>query len=267
MSLDRNTGDECPPVAVLNVDGNSPFVLLCDHASNRLPEPYDQCLGISQTDKMAHIAWDPGALGVSKHLSNLLDAPLVYSTLSRLIIDCNRHQNAADLIPSVSELTKIPGNADVPNTERARRIAMAYAPFHKAAEQVLARREAANKPVAVVSIHTYTPVYKGTARPWQIGLIHAEDKRLAQPALTALRRIPGLQVGDNEPYAPADGVYYTIKRHGQDRGHKCLMIEIRNDEVRTPEQEENWANILAAVLTEALAHEGNRLPAAGGLHA
>src|SRR5436305_11817834 len=91
-----------PPAITINAEGRSPFVLECDHASNRIPEPYND-LGLSAIERLRHIAWDPGALSVSRNLVELLDAPLVHSTVSRLVIDCNRTHDAPDLIPTLSE--------------------------------------------------------------------------------------------------------------------------------------------------------------------
>ncbi|MTH99822.1 N-formylglutamate amidohydrolase [Roseibium sp. RKSG952] len=267
MDSGKSTSGPVAPVALVNESGNSPFVLVCDHASNRLPSPYDQTLGLSVADKQAHIAWDPGALGTALHMSALLDAPLVHSTISRLVIDCNRDTAAHDLIPALSERTEIPGNVNLSREERARRIALAHAPFHGAIEQLINDRLAQGTETVVVSVHTYTPVYKGIRRQWEIGLIYDRDASLAFPALEALRRDPALTVGDNAPYSPRDGVYYTLRRHGEDRGLKALMIEIRNDEVARPEQERLWGEKLAAVLSEALAAAKAGEPRQGEAHA
>ncbi|MBD8892234.1 N-formylglutamate amidohydrolase [Roseibium litorale] len=246
-----------PPVKTLNEAGTGPFVLVCDHASNRVPPGYGT-LGLSEADLKAHIAWDPGALGVAQALSRLTNSPLVHSNISRLIIDCNRDTSAPDLIPPVSELTVVPGNQGLDEAERERRIALSHTPFHAAIDALIEKRLADGRQTAIISIHTYTPIYKGIARPWEIGLIYDTDASLAEPALAALKADAGLTVGDNEPYSPADGVYYTLKHHGQDRGLKSLMIEIRNNEVATPEAELEWAERLAPVLMNALEAAGGQ---------
>jgi predicted N-formylglutamate amidohydrolase len=164
-------------VAVENADGAGPFVLVCDHASNFFPPPYDTSLQISEADKKAHIAWDPGALGVARGLSRALDAPLVYSTVSRLIVDCNREETRPDLMPCLSETTQIAGNRDLSADEKAFRLNLAHRPFHQAIDRLLNERKAGGLPTAVVSVHTYTPVYKGKFRPWEIGLIYESDDR------------------------------------------------------------------------------------------
>lgn len=251
MGVSPQTGGMARAVAVENAEGVGPFVILCDHASNFFPPPYDVALGLSEADKSAHIAWDPGALGVAKGLSASLDAPLVYTTVSRLIIDCNREENRADLIPSLSETTQISGNRDLSEDEKAFRLNLVHRPFHEAIDKVLDQREARELPTAVVSIHSYTPVFKGNDRPWEIGLIYDNDRRLAEPVLADLKDRGDLTVGDNEPYAPSDGVSYTIRRHGEDRQLPCLMIEIRNNEVKTAKEEARWTEMLAPILTRA----------------
>ncbi len=251
MGAGLPAGEVNRAVAVENAEGAGPIVLVCDHASNFFPPPYDTSLNVSDADKKAHIAWDPGALGVARGLSRALDAPLVFTTVSRLIIDCNREENRPDLIPCLSETTEISGNRDLSQEEKASRIDLAHRPFHTAIDEVLDQRKDKGLPSAVVSIHSFTPVYKGQARPWEIGLIYETDRRLADPVLADLRARGDLTVGDNEPYSPADGVYYTIHRHGEERQLPCLMIEIRNDEITTPEEEARWSELLAPVLAAA----------------
>lgn len=264
MGSSHQNGGMTRAVEVLNAEGAGELVLLCDHASNHFPPPYDHCLGVSEDDKSAHIAWDPGALGVAKALSKALDCPLVYTTISRLIIDCNREEDREDLTPSLSELTEIKGNKDLSEEERRFRLDLVHRPFHDAIDRLLSFRGERGLPSAVVSVHTYTPVYKGEQRPWEIGLISENDRRLADPVLEGLSSHGGLTVGDNEPYAPSDGVYYTVRRHGENRSLPCLMIEIRNDEVTTSDEEQRWADLLGPLLKSAAQAA---LQTSGGEHA
>ena len=258
MEIRATSRTDLPAVNVFNRSGSSSIVLVCDHASNRMPLPYDQSLGISEADKFAHIAWDPGALGVSLELSRLLDAPLVASTVSRLIIDCNRDEAAIDLIPEISETTVIPGNANLSDIERRKRIELSHRPFHQAIEELLDERAAKGQSTAVISVHSFTPVYKGQQRPWEIGLISGDNRSLIDPVIDDLKNRTQLQVGDNEPYSPRDGVYYTLSRHGEKRGLPSLMIEIRNDEISTPEMENRWGALLAPVLERAVLSQNGR---------
>jgi predicted N-formylglutamate amidohydrolase len=239
---------ETGPVRVLNRDAVGPFVLVCDHASNHIPEGYGT-LGLPASDLTRHIAWDPGAAPVSRIMAGRLGAVLVESAVSRLIVDCNRPLDAPDLMPALSETTAIPANLSVPAEERARRIALAHAPFHDAIETIVSERLAVGRPTMLVSIHSFTPVYRGVPRPWHVGIIHDEDERLSAPMIEALSAIDDVVVGDNEPYAPADRVYYTLERHARSRELPCAMIEIRNDEICDPAGHALWADRLATILS------------------
>lgn len=248
-----------PPAVTINAGGASPFVLVCDHASNRIPEDYGD-LGLSAIDRLRHIAWDPGALAVSLRLSELLDAPLIHSTVSRLVIDCNRTHAAPDLIALVSETTEIPGNKQVGDNERARRIADFHDPFHAAIKAVLDQRAASGKETILVAMHSFTPSYAGVARPWPIGLIHGLDTAYTREVAKALRAAePALNVGWNEPYAALNGVTYTLEHHGDGRGLQSVMIEIRHDEILEPEGIAHWAALLARCLEAA--RQGSRTTA------
>jgi predicted N-formylglutamate amidohydrolase len=230
-----------------NRAGMGPVVLLCDHASNFVPAEYGT-LGLDPRELDRHIAWDPGALPVARAMSELLDAPLVAAGVSRLIIDCNRPLQAPDLIPETSESTTVPANLGLDAAERARRVALSHAPFHAEVEALVEERGKAGQDSWLVSIHSFTPIYRGVARPWQVGILHDADRRLSDPMLAALDAMPGLTVGDNEPYSPADRVYYTLERHARSRGLPCVMIEIRNDEIATEAGQVLWAERLAGLL-------------------
>jgi predicted N-formylglutamate amidohydrolase len=245
-----------PPVLVFNAEGRSPFVLACDHASNRFPDRYGD-LGLTPQQRLMHVAWDPGAMAVALQLSDLLDAPLVASTVSRLVIDCNRDHDAPDLIPVMSERTEIPGNRGVGDNERAERIGAYHAPFHGALEAVLDARREAGIETLLVTVHSFTPVYKDVARPWPIGLIHARDDRFTAALRDALAADEAsLDIGWNQPYSALNGVTYTLEHHGDERGLEATMIEIRHNEILEPEGVRLWAARLARCLTAALGSRG-----------
>lgn len=242
-----------PPALTINAEGTSPFVLVCDHASNRIPDDYGG-LGLSAIERLRHIAWDPGALAVSLALVELLDAPLVRSTVSRLVIDCNRAHDAHDLIPLISENTEIPGNRGIGGNERARRIADFHDPFHASIDAVLNRRAAAGQETILIAMHSFTPIYKGVARPWPIGLIHGVDDGYTEAVFEALKAEDrDLNVGWNEPYAALNGVTYTLEHHGDGRALRSTMIELRNDEILDAGGIALWAGRLARSLETARA--------------
>lgn len=236
-------------VEVERLDGASPYVFVCDHASNFVPNQYGT-LGLDASELTRHIAWDPGALPVSRGLSSALDATLIHSGISRLVIDCNRPVDASDLFWTVSETTVIPGNQNLDEAARAERIALAYTPFHDAIDRIVAQRLSAGRETWLVSVHSFTPIYKGVSRPWHIGIIHDADERLSTPLANRLRQMKGITVGDNEPYSPADRVYFTLERHARSRGLPCAMIEIRNDEIADEVGQRAWVERLAGILRQ-----------------
>lgn len=245
-----------PPVLVFNAGGRSPFVLACDHASNRFPERYGD-LGLTPHQRLMHVAWDPGAMAVALELSDLLDAPLVASTVSRLVIDCNRAHDAPDLIPAISERTDIPGNRNVGDNERADRIGAYHQPFHETLDGMLEARRLSGTPTVFVTVHSFTPIYKDVPRPWPIGLIHGRDTGFTSALRDALVvDDPTLDIGWNQPYSALNGVTYTLEHHGDGRGLDATMIEIRHNEILEPEGARLWAARLARCLTAALGSRG-----------
>ena len=187
----------------------------------------------------------------------MLDAPLVYSTVSRLIIDCNRALDAPDLIATVSETTSSSGQC-IAYRRRApaadRSVPRAIPPRHR---RVIERASRLGAPTALIAIHSFTRVYRGVARPWEASLIFDRNRRLADILIDGLVG-DGLNVGVNEPYSPADRVYYTLSRHAEARGLDCAMIEIRNDLVRIGARRTEWAERIAGILSPAVVGERSR---------
>lgn len=234
-------------VRIENPDGAGQFVVICDHASNYIPEELHS-LGLSEESKGLHIAWDPGALPVARQVAERLDAPLCWPDMSRLVIDCNRGPDAADLILAKSEGRDIPGNRAVTEAERSRRFATVHKPYHDAISDLLAARAANGILTALIAVHSFTPVYLGRPRPWQIGIVFDDDRRLADQLIRALKTDAKLTVGINEPYSPGDGVYYTLHRHAAADDLPSVMIEIRNDEIADKAGQRAWADRLSGIL-------------------
>ena len=238
------------PVVVENPEGTGPFVIVCDHASNRIPEEYEP-FELADDALATHIAWDPGALAVARRLSKRLDAPLLWPDVSRLIIDCNRAPDAKSLIVTESEGRKVPANHGLPEAERSRRLNQIHGPYHAAIDACLEHRLARRQPTALIAVHSYTPVYLGKARPWQVGIVFGEDRRMADLLIRELEAEPALFVGINEPYSPEDQVYYTVERHAHPSALPAVMIEIRNDEIGDQSGQRKWADRLGGILAIA----------------
>jgi predicted N-formylglutamate amidohydrolase len=232
---------EPPAYEIVNPGGASAAFLICDHASNRIPRRLGT-LGLTETQHADHIAWDPGAADMARRLSALLDAPLVLSGYSRLVIDCNRPLDSTQLTAPVSGGVTVPGNAAVTAEDRAARLNELHRPYHRAITAMLEAR--AGRPTLLLSIHSFTPELDDGPRPWRIAIAYGADDRLARLLIPALRA-DGTVVGDNQPYSVSAWSDYSIPVHGEARGIPHVLVETRQDGIRTPETAAIWAEKLA----------------------
>ncbi len=234
---------EAPAARVLNAHGRAHAVLICEHASRFIPAALNG-LGLDEAAASSHAAWDIGALDLSVELMGALDAPLVHSRVSRLVYDCNRPPERIDAMPRVSEVFSVPGNANLTNAQREQRIRDVYEPFAQLVSSTLDTRP---EPPVVITIHSFTPVYKGKPRSVELGILHDEDDRAAQLMLRHSES-SGLHVALNEPYSATDGVTHTLREHAIRRGLPNVMIEIRNDLIDTPTGVNHIAGLLTPIL-------------------
>ncbi|GGC71325.1 N-formylglutamate amidohydrolase [Chelatococcus reniformis] len=255
--------DEPAPVTVRNPDGRSPLLLVADHAGNRFPRALGR-LGVPEHEWERHIGWDIGIAGVCHLMADALDATLIQQNYSRLIVDCNRPPEALTSMPAISESTPIPGNASIDERARAARVCEIFHPYHNRIAAELDARQRADRPTTLIAMHSFTPVFKGTPRPWHVGLLYNRDRRLAGPLLALLERETGLVVGDNEPYSVSDTTDYTVPVHGERRGLPHIAIEIRQDLIADGDGQRLWAARFARLLTRA-ADEMTAAPAAAAL--
>jgi predicted N-formylglutamate amidohydrolase len=237
------------PVLDHNAAGRSPFLLTCDHYGRAIPHLLGD-LGLPEGELKRHIAWDIGIAGVAEALSNDLDAHLIAQRYSRLVIDCNRPPGVVSSIPLISEATVIPGNQRIaPGAAELRRQAI-FDPYHHHIGEVIDRRLHQSIPTVLVSLHSFTPVYAGIARPWHIGTLYQNDTRLPPLLLRLLRAEGNLVVGDNEPYAVSENTDYTIPVHGDKRGLINSGIEIRQDLIADQAGQTEWADRLSRIFAE-----------------
>jgi predicted N-formylglutamate amidohydrolase len=246
------TTEEPPAVELVNETGAAPVLLICDHASPRVPRRLGN-LGLSASELSRHIGWDIGAADVTRHLAQRLNAPAVLSGYSRLVVDCNRHLDDPTLMPAVSDGTAIAANATLAPEERQARLDALYYPYHRAIAHALDRLAAAGIAPALLSIHSCTPEMNGAFRPWHIGICWEQDRRLAGPVLQALRRRPDLIVGDNQPYGLDSREDRSVPVHAMRRGLPHLQVEFRQDLIATPAEAIRWGEILLEALRPALA--------------
>ncbi|MCF8475340.1 MAG: N-formylglutamate amidohydrolase [Emcibacter sp.] len=227
---------------VLNDHGKADIILICEHASNYIPPEYNN-LGLSHDFLTQHIAWDIGMEQLTRQLSARLNAPAIIATFSRLLIDPNREEDHATLIPSVSDQIIIPGNQNITMQERERRRNIYYHPFHDRIEELVRDKLNIHHAPLVCGMHSFTPIMNGFSRPWQVGMLWNKDPRLAK-ALQQRLSARGYHVGDNEPYSGRD-LFFTMNRHGHNHGIPHVTIEIRQDDVSEPKAIEKWTDILA----------------------
>jgi predicted N-formylglutamate amidohydrolase len=239
------------PVTVENAKGRSAILLVCEHASRKLPASLGT-LGLSAEALDAHIAWDPGALAVARRISGLLDATLIFQNFSRLAYDCNRPPEAPDAMPEVSEIFEIPGNCAISIAERQARVDEIYRPFQQTLAQTIRERSKAGRATVIVTIHSFTPIYKGESRRVEVGILHDRDTRMADQMLEFARQDQRFVMGRNQPYGPEDGVTHTLKEHGLANGLMNVMIEVRNDLVRNETGQGVMAGFLAGLISESL---------------
>lgn len=225
------------------------WLVTCDHATNFVPDFINGGdLGLPAEDMARHIAYDPGAYGVSRYLGELLNAPVVASNFSRLVIDPNRGTDDPTLLMKLYDGTIIPANRHADDAELTRRLEACYLPYHNTVAEIAAQR----KDTVIVSVHSFTPQLRGRPkRPWEIGILYPKHERLSPIVIDLLRQQGDLTVGDNQPYSgyyPGD----SIDKHATKHGRPNTLIELRNDLIADEAGQRAWAKRLADLLPQAL---------------
>lgn len=230
---------------ILRENGAAGMVLLCDHASNRIPPEYKR-LGLKAGDLQKHIAWDIGAGGITRALSQVLDAPAVLATFSRLLVDPNRELDDMTLFLEVSDGITIPGNHNLTRAEKERRLRRFYHPYHGACEAVIRARFQSHP--AIIGIHTFSPIYGGESRTLEFAVMWNRDERLARRVGAAFEG-HGYKVGWNEPYS-GHRFFGTMDRHGAGNRLPHVTIEVRQDLVARASGQKHFARLIAECLRE-----------------
>ena len=236
------------PFELLCPQGDPRLLLVCDHASNAVPPPYGS-LGLPETSFTRHIAYDIGARDVVERISERLNAPAILAGFSRLLIDPNRGEDDPTLVMRLSDGEIIPGNASAESAEIEKRITDFHRPYHRAIDDAIERALGAEMSPVLISVHSFTPAWRGRERPWHCGILWWGDKPTADFCLSYLGRESGLVVGDNEPYSgELEGD--SMDRHGTRRGISHALIEIRQDLIASREGCAEWAERLAPMLMQ-----------------
>jgi predicted N-formylglutamate amidohydrolase len=239
--------DEAPVYELLREAGRSPFLLTADHAGRAIPRALGD-LGGPRAEMDRHIAWDIGIAGVTRRLSEALDATTILQAYSRLVIDCNRQPHVLSAFPKVSEATPIPGNEGLDEVDKAARRAAIFDPYHGAIRRLVVERAR----TVYVAMHSFTPVYLAQARPMHVAVLYNRNPRLSKILADLLRVEGGLVVGENAPYRVTDETDYGVPVHAERNGLDYLEIEIRQDLIAGEAGQAEWAALLARLLPEAL---------------
>ena len=248
---------ERPAARIYNASGQAPIILVCDHASRFIPTALDG-LGLSADVARSHVAWDIGAFDLALELSAAFDAPLVASRISRLVYDCNRPPYAPNAMPTRSEVFDIPGNRGLSDTARTTRVQEVYEPFRNCLSGALDVQTVrlAGGPVALVTVHSFTPTYHGKPRNVELGLLHDADPTLALAMMAEAASALALNTQLNAPYDASDGVTHTLKEHAIPRGLPNVMLELRNDLIAEHGRVARTAHGLAQLLERGLGRVG-----------
>lgn len=251
-----NTPVEFPPVSLFNDDGRASLLLVCEHASSYLPAQFEN-LRLAEEVLHSHAALDIGALELAENLSQLLDAPLLSTRVSRLVYDCNRAQGANGAIPQKSEVFEIPGNQNLTEAESRTRYESYYLPFETAISERLAK---CSESPLFITIHSFTPIYHGESREVDIGIVCDQDSRLGERMVELAPELTAHCVRLNEPYGPGEGVTHTLGFHAVNNGLLNVMIEVKNNLLDSSERRENMALTLAALISRSAADFGYTVP-------
>ena len=237
------------PFVTTGLHRTANVIVICDHAANTVPPSVaGGDLGLPADDMNRHIAYDIGAAGVSNHLGEFLDAPVVCSNFSRLVIDPNRGEDDPTLLMRLYDGTLIPANRHATDDDLNHRLNLCYRPYHSELARLIGERD---NPV-IISVHSFTPQLNGRpARPWQVGILSNDDRRLSDPLLDGLTAQSGIITGDNVPYTgylQGD----TMEKHALPQNLLHTLIEVRNDLITDSAGQETWAAHLAPLLKSAI---------------
>ncbi|MEM6808704.1 MAG: N-formylglutamate amidohydrolase [Pseudomonadota bacterium] len=240
--------NEPPPYEILNADATRPLLLVCEHASRRVPDQLHGAYPEMLLD--THYGCDIGTEPLVRQLAESLGARAVIARYSRIVIDCNRRLDDPTLLLADTDLGPVAANSDLSDAELKARVDDIYVPFHAAVGRELRELSSGLSSPVYVAIHSFTPELTGSARPWDMGVMWDADPRLAQRLHESLHQEPGLLIGDNEPYSGKYAADFSVDFHAERAGLANVAIEIRQDHLRTAAGVSAWAVRLATALDE-----------------
>ncbi len=246
-STERLLADDEPvPFVIMNGQSTSPFLLVCDHASRRIPAALGT-MGLDPFALRCHLALDIGAGALTQRLAQTLSATAVLCQYSRLVVDCNRLLMDPSAYLEFGDGIVVPGNRNLHPQDKQVRADEIYWPYHEAVESQVERLGAQGRPPIFVSVHSFTPVLNGECRIWEMGVLWDTDRVTAEIFVHDLREA-GYHVGDNEPYSGKAPHDFTIDHHAESIGLPHVGIEIRQDLIDDEQGIEKICGVLQQVI-------------------
>ncbi len=215
---------------IIGEPGSGPLVIICEHACNHVPTP----LTVSARDRPwldTHWGIDIGAAEVSRQVLAATGGVGVLSQFCRLVCDPNRAPADPTLILPRVEDHPLSFNQGLTAAERQRRIDTFHTPYHQAVEATI---EAHGDRPLLISMHSFTPVWRGRRRQLDVGVLF-EDCEEASRALAGRLANLDLLTQLNEPYSAMNGMAYSVTRHGRRFGLEHIELEINQRLLGTPD--------------------------------
>ena len=220
------------------------LIVTCEHGGNDIPADFVSLFEGLRETLDSHRGYDVGALELARHFADAFEAPLFASTVSRLLIDCNRSQHNRTLFSSVTR--------SFSKLQRGAIVERCYLPFRQPVEKFVAERVREGHRVLHLSVHTFAPVFDGELRHGDIGLLYdpgrAVESMLCHDWQRQLKRFfPGFVVRRNYPYrGTSDGFVSTFrKRYSQEHYLGC---ELEVNQKHPADATDEWRHIKSSLI-------------------
>jgi predicted N-formylglutamate amidohydrolase len=200
------------------------LLITCEHGGNHIPARYRPLFERYRNALESHRGYDAGALALARDFARAYGAGLVYSTVSRLLVELNRSPNHRQVL---SEITR-----GLPAAERERLLQRYYWPYRNCVEAHVHSVIARGDRIVHVSSHSFTPRLNGVPRRADVGLLYdprrATERELCTVWKTEIQAAnPQLVVRRNYPYRGADdGLTTHLRRLQADPQYAGIEIEI-----------------------------------------
>ncbi len=224
---------------------NKKILFIADHASNYIPSSLEN-LGLRESQLNSHIAYDLGVKELCINLSNLFNSKYIIGDYSRLIIDLNRDISDPTLIPEIVDRKIIAKNLSLSNYVKRKRISEIYDKYHYKIKTAIKN----NNIIALISLHSFNPVFKKKKRNIHFGILSNKDRRLSNYIITEMKRRK-IKVGDNEPYE-GNLIGDTMYKHGLQNKLHHTLIEVRNDLLSSPTKIHRVSVLLKKIINNSI---------------